>query len=167
MRRSDLQSLRLVALPEPFRLSELRGVKQDRGDGGVREKPDGLWYSCGTEWIDWLLDEMPWRKWKYLYSIKVDTKRIRLIRTEVDLTLFDDEFGLSILEDDGLDYRQIDWVSVAKSYDGIEICPYQPRMRGLDWYEPWDVASGCIWRRRALTKIEQIDVPEDLSQRGL
>ena len=34
-------------------------------------KPKGLWYSMGTEWIDWVSVEMPDWEDEYIYKIKL------------------------------------------------------------------------------------------------
>lgn len=49
----------------------------------------------------------------------------------------------------------MDWGKVAQEYSGIEICPYFEQNNlnilkdgyrvNLNWYNRWDVASGCIW----------------------
>jgi hypothetical protein len=42
----------------------------------------------------------------------------------------------------------VNWPAVAAKHNGIEIIPYQRSQRyNLDWYYPWDVASGCIWHK--------------------
>lgn len=54
-------------------------------------------------------------------------------------------------EDDWLVGSSIDWRGVMMSYWGIEISSYfwQKRLSS-NWYYPWDVASGCIWRSEAI-----------------
>lgn len=49
----------------------------------------------------------------------------------------------------------MDWSKVAQKYNGIEICPHFEQNNlnilkdgynvSLNWYNRWDVASGCIW----------------------
>jgi len=118
-------------------------------------KPQGLWYSCGSEWDDWCRYEMP--QWitgsPHVYRIEVNLSRMIVIRSDADFRDFDARYrvfqrGVSL----------IDWSAVARDYDGIEICPYQSKFRmSSDWYYPWDVASGCIWGSGAFKSVEPVD----------
>lgn len=46
---------------------------------------------------------------------------------------------------------------MAEKFDGVIICPFQASVRySLDWYLPWDVASGCVWRREAIAGVSNI-----------
>ena len=118
-------------------------------------KPQGLWYSCGSEWDDWCRYEMP--QWitgsPHVYRIEVNLSRMIVIRSDADFRDFDARYrvfqrGMSL----------IDWSAVARDYDGIEICPYQSKFRmSSDWYYPWDVASGCIWGSGAFKSVEPVE----------
>jgi hypothetical protein len=119
------------------------------GEQKAGPKPRGLWYSCGLDWIRWATWEMPHWLHPHVYGIQLDLTNVLLIRTEQGLDQFTKEFGI-----DG--YR-IDWPRVARRYWGVEICPYQTgRRMSLDWYYPWDVASGCVWDMRAVQRITDI-----------
>ncbi len=131
--------------------------------GGVEQqksgpKPQGLWYACGGEWIEWMLSEMPeWlRSYKYVYTLDLDYSQMLKIRTLGQLEAFEKRY-LSMFEDRDLQGYKIDWREVAEEYGGIEICPYQweARMEKL-WYYGWDVASGCIWDTRLIQGITQV-----------
>ena len=101
-------------------------------------KPFGLWYAIGTEWIDWVKDNMPEWERDHAFVLDIDKSRLLQINTYYDLQSFDEEFGV--------EGYYIDWGRVSEKYGGIEIAPYiyQARYEML-WYYGWDVASGCIW----------------------
>lgn len=123
-------------------------------------KPTGLWYSCGTEWIKWAKAEQFDTPSDYVYQIQVNYSRILKLSSPQDLENFTEEYGTDILPDrdeDDDSFRYIDWPKVAQKYSGIEICPYVYEKRlTLLWYYGWDVASGCIWDPKAITKIDLI-----------
>lgn len=57
----------------------------------------------------------------------------------------------------GMDSFSIDWAAIAERWDGVLIPTYQHSARLSDkarWYYSWDCASGCIWNRRAIAKVE-------------
>lgn len=119
-------------------------------------KPSGLWYSCGSDWLNWLTYEMPDWIHDYIYKLKISGNVLR-IKNHTELMEFTRTYiGKSPIPDfEGTQF--IDWVSVAKKYSGIEISPYigSARMdRNCQWYYTWDVASGCIWDRSALAGAE-------------
>lgn len=115
----------------------------------VHRKPTGLWYGIGTSWIDWVEIEMPkWRK-KHLFKIEINKSKVLVIDHKYVMEDFNKKYGVKY---HGMDY--IDWEEVAKSYSGIEINPY--RDYDYDWYYGWDVASGCVWNKSGLKKVEKI-----------
>lgn len=117
-------------------------------------KPRGLWYSCGSSWDDFCRYEMPERidGSPYLYEIEVDLSKMIVIQNSKDFNDFVKKYSLK-----GFIMEAIDWARVAEDYDGIEICPYLPQFRQVDWYYGWDVASGCIWGEGAFKSVKLID----------
>ena len=150
------------ALEEGKRYSvSSKPIESMRDTSGVLKdnfKPVGLWYACGDEWVDWLESEM--QNWladvKYVYEVVPNLPRILELDTENDVRAFGDQYGVP-------GYRGavdvIDWKSVGRLCDGIEICPYQWSLRmerETGWYYPWDVASGCIWRPAGLKSLRLV-----------
>jgi hypothetical protein len=138
---------RVVMSPRP--LERMRRVEQVT-PRATYEKPTGLWYACGDDWLAWTMAEMPeWLAgYKYVYTLKLDTTEMNMIHTERAFK----QLASAYLIEDGA----IDWPSVAETYTGIEICPYRrsQRMRyDARWYYAWDVASGCVWDPAAVREI--------------
>ena len=120
-----------------------------------RPKPKGLWYACDKDWKEYVQRDNPhWASsYQHKYLLQVNLNRMCVIRTEKELLEFHRKYGIEIRGDD-----VIDWVAVSKDYDGIEICPYQSSQRNnLDWYYPWDVASGCIWGSGAFKGVTEVE----------
>ena len=125
-------------------------------------KPLGLWYGCGTEWLEWINENEPRWRGEWLYSVVLQQNANILFLSSVDdMNSFEnkhrnhDAFSIcSPLLKTSL-MVNIDWAMVAKDYDGIEISPYQwsERLERM-WYYGWDVASGCMWNIRAISKLE-------------
>jgi hypothetical protein len=130
-----------------------------------RWKPLGLWYATDWEWLEWVRSEQPDWERPHHFDIEIDPAKVLILARPKDIIRFTDEYG--VIRDYG--YTQphgfsrscdhIDWPSVARSYSGIEISPYQHSLR-LDffaaWYYTWDIASGCIWNPDAILGITKV-----------
>ena len=150
----SLQTKRIFDSETPW--SGFRNVRQFKPKKDLRDsyfyKPQGLWYSCGTAWRDWLEAEN-WQPadYQYAYEIIIDPSHMLIIDSEKALDKFNQKYSFK------RDYGDlINWHKVAKDYAGIEICPYQWSYRYVNWYYPWDVASGCIWNEKAIKQVVQI-----------
>ena len=133
---------RIFISPAPF--ESFRNVAQPPSVISV-QKPEGLWYGCGSSWIDFVRTEMNGmiEESGYLYEI-VPSSAVLKIRDDDEFQQFELDFASPKL--DMMEQKTIDWPMVAATYAGIEICPYNPRRRMKSmWYYGWDVASGCIW----------------------
>ena len=134
---------------DPERLAQdLRRTRQTVGG-----KPSGLWYACGDAWLRWA-DEDDGREWDgviplFTYEVDIDKSRIMTITTSLQMRQFHSAYGVR-------GRKEIDWRVVARVCDGIQICPVQDDFRD-GWYWGWDVASGCVWRRRAIRGLRRID----------
>ncbi len=128
----------------------------------VGHKPKGLWFTPGQDdWKEWCEENMPhWLEGKTLGWFDVDLSRMLVISEPGALLEFTARFldsemekRMRLLGVRSIMSFNIDWRAVAEQYDGIEIAPYQWGLR-LDerchWYYTWDVASGCVWRRRSV-----------------
>jgi len=66
----------------------------------IHLKPHGLWYACGTGWIDYaarVFNQVD----PYVYGIDVNLSGMRVIRTNEELAAFTDEFGATRYTGDG------------------------------------------------------------------
>jgi len=117
----------------------------------VIDKPSGLWYAVGTEWIEWIESEMPHWMGKTFYKIEISNKVLK-IDTAKKFEELMKKYG-EVRRIPGLKYSRkhnlyINWKKVAEDYSGIEIAPYRWHYRHeYMWYYGWDVASGCIWKK--------------------
>lgn len=114
-------------------------------------KPCGIWYAFGTEWIDWVTNEMP--EWMGTYFYKVETTSAVLkISNDKEFDEFSKSYG-------GQSKFFMDYTKLSKIYAGIEINPHRHnKRRDYFWYMGWDVASGCIWNELALKNITRINI---------
>lgn len=133
-------------------------------------KPDGLWYSVGTEWRKWCRSERPHWVTKRSYVLDVDTSRLLMVSGSEQLEKLETEFGVvpkryqaaaadfaQRYPNTGRHFLQIDWAKVGEKYAGVEISPYlwTERLTRM-WYYGWDVASGCIWDASAVRGFREI-----------
>lgn len=124
----------------------------------VYHKPDGLWYALGNEWFNMITDddeggtlEHMYRRYKSAFYLDIDYSNILRLNTMEKMIKFSEIYVYNLPKDT----YNVDWNKVAKQYKGIEIIPYQYRARRnerTEWYESWDVASGCIWDTSAIKK---------------
>lgn len=121
----------------------------------VTTKPRGLWYGIGPSWVDWVRSEMPDWEVDNIFKIDINTDRMLMISTSEELLAFNKKYGTVLSEH----FSAIDWVKVASDYGGIEISPYNYKLRmarEVFWYYGWDVASGCIWDEGIVTGVTKL-----------
>ena len=92
--------------------------------GNIYMNPNGLWFSCGSRWIEWILKnnlyKSIWANVKYVYEIKIEKKNILKIKNTDELINFHNKYA----KYNNKDGFKIDWQLVKKDYNGIVICPY-------------------------------------------
>jgi hypothetical protein len=95
----------------------------------IYQNPYGLWVSCGSNWIKWLITASEHFYYNtnkldinslYIYEIILNNKNILYINNLDELIIFHQKYAI-YEENKGYD---IDWVNVKKIYDGLIICPY-------------------------------------------
>jgi hypothetical protein len=146
---SDAVEKILLEIPEKDHITTLEkpftGITPQKQP--IHFKPNGLWYSCGREWIEWVRNESRFTS-KYIYRLHINYSRVLKITNEKDFDEFSEEYVAKnkILEMNTTMY--VDWPKVSVKYGGVEICPYlhtRRRSKKSEWYYWWDVASGCLW----------------------
>jgi len=121
----------------------------------LNDKPRGLWYGLGTQWIDWVKREMPEWENDHLYKIEI-SQNVLVLDSKDKILAFNKQYGFaSKMSFDGLP-DSIDWVKVAKDYDGIEIITPRRYSDSVEWLYSWDIDSGCLWNKNGLTNISII-----------
>lgn len=107
------------------------------GDG-VYYNPGGLWFSCGSSWIDlWKptksnkdVEINKWTLSTYIYEIKINSSKSGTVNTHGVLQINNlDEFKDFIykyrIKDKNVNIRNVmNWKRIKKDYSGIVICPY-------------------------------------------
>ena len=118
-------------------------------------KPNGLWVSDESEgsdgWRSWCADnESRLGRNAFAIELALDASVLTLATPEA-IREFDAEFGTG-------DRYRVAWDRVAARWQGILITPYQwsLRLSDVDWYYPWDCASGCIWDAAAIASVTPI-----------
>ena len=122
-------------------------------------KPSGFWVSVDgdTDWPEWCkLNDFTNTDKQYQYRVILSLKaKILHLQTEQEVRDFSAQYGINGEYD-----RKIDWLSVAKSYHGLIIAPYQWKCRHDEmWYYGWDCASGVIWDNAAIEDLKLIREP--------
>lgn len=137
----------------PFALD---GRRYDQPAPRMYGKPEGLWISVEgkDDWPSWCeseqfgVDRLVWRT-----PVTIRPEANVLWLTPGLLGPFDRDFGFEWQwgSENQWTERAPDWRKVASRYDGIVIAPYSWHHRlNLNWYYPWDCASGCIWNLSAI-----------------
>lgn len=91
----------------------------------------------------------------FVHALQLDLSRILRLTTVAQIRAFTAKY-----RDDTNTYpgtMRIDWRKVERDFAGIEIAPYQYRLRfdrNVSWYYPWDVASGCLWDVDVIKHVE-------------
>ena len=126
------------------------------------DKPCGLWVSVEDA-------NLSWREWceaesfgcgKYPFRIHLrDDANILVLDTDDKILEFGEQYhkppdGIVALK--GVTWW-LDWMAIVSKFQGIIISPYSWALR-LDhrcsWYYGWDCASGVIWDKRAIARVE-------------
>jgi len=160
----DLRSdQRVTLLNQPLNLEMLNNIQQK---GGVM-KPSGLWYSLGNEWIEFAKSEMrdKFDGHEYLYELEVRTTTIDSPNSSAVLLIDTREDALELLKRSGIEQpsrfssMEIKWAHIARHYGGIEV-----RDEALPVFYGWDINSGCVWNKGAITNVETLNQPTDYGQ---
>ena len=123
----------------------------------TRTKPNGIWYGCGVEWLEFVESGMggPGKDKNQIWAVKIDMSNVKSLIDTKEIDSFSHQYrDIKRYIKDPLSKR-IDWAKVASKFSGIECCPYGVgdwdfRMKH-DWYYALDVASGCVWNTSAIT----------------
>ena len=99
-----------------------------------------LWFASGSEWVDWMINEMPHWMYgtNYIYEIDLNLEQVKKIdRSFINKYKIDTGFWGGV---------NFDWVSIIQDYKGVYTdSPYELGV--------WDISSGCVWNWDAVNKI--------------
>ena len=140
----------------------LKGVKSVAPKRqGESFKPKGLWVSEDDAWKKWVSQNKFYPE-EYVIENEIllepDANMLHISKLE-ELHAFTDKVEVPAewtRKYKYVDVLNLDWESVANSYDGILIMPYiwgghsDPKTM---WYYGWDIGSGCIWNADAVKDI--------------
>jgi len=158
---------RVVAVSRLFDPSLVDVSKQDKGGW---EKPRGLWYGCGREWLDYCEDNVHGKgEQEYVYALTLDFSKMIVVKDAQTIQSFHEKYKAPPAGTWGAAVYHIDWQKVAQDYSGIEICPYNDfgRTHLRAWYRNWDVASGCVWDSAALQNVQLLASPTGVDFGGV
>lgn len=109
--------------------------------GLMGDKPSGLWYGLGTQWVDWVCENMGCNSYKYFYEVKIIGNVLQLKTKQEHIDFWekykDDTFvprksnwftsrrnpSIKDMRDDWKHHEwrpMINWERVQEEYDGIE-----------------------------------------------
>lgn len=126
------------------------------GEQSIGGKPKGLWFSFGTQWIDFIghgfldkeeVDSML----KNTYKIITDDSKILTIGKENERE-FLKKYGV----DNKYGNIEVDWGNVSSDWDGIETIINPRELSNMWLWSTWDVASGCIWNVGGIKSISKL-----------
>lgn len=120
---------------------------------GIDFKPQGFWYSVDGDWERWCKEDSGWT-FPYTHEVTLGDEQLLRIENVTEMDLFHEAYKGKVSAAEWYRENYIDWVAVARAFDGIEITPYlwERRLEGKahKWYYGWDCASGCIWRPKGI-----------------
>jgi len=120
-------------------------------------KPEGIWYACGTDWLDFLQTEMggPSAEEYQVWALKIDMSKVKSLTTSKEISRFSWKYRNTDEYLKNPVVKIVDWSLASKEFAGVEFCPYP--VGGMDisvknvWYAGIDVPSGCVWNPSAIT----------------
>ena len=153
---------RVALVNEPYDASKLSGVTQPTSQ--MAFKPNGYWFACGPEWIEFTRREMKSKYYEngYLYEFEFnytdinnpDPNHMLSIRNNNHYEIFKEKY----LRPDTFP----DWPKIAQDFGGIELCPLPSDYNF--WLRTWDVPSGCFWNSDVVKTMRTLHEPEAASE---
>ena len=131
-------------------------------------KPAGLWVSVegARDWPDFCQSNASDRLGISATEVILNPQaNVLHIASAEEFDAFEKKYYLHANYDNPFTpFTGIDWNRVAQDYDGIVISPYRGDRRyargGVQWYYTWDCASGCIWKKSAITELRLLTQTE-------
>jgi len=143
-------------------IAKLRSRRQ-KGPYSRHDKPKGLWVSVedsNHSWHDWCISQdFSIGALQFPHYVQlVPNANILLLDTDDKILEFSEEYLVDPPFKTSVSLNWfIDWKRLSREYHGIIIAPYSWGLRldqRVSWYYGWDCASGVIWNKRAIAKLE-------------
>ena len=130
------------------------GSCSSKYDQDIWIKPNGLWLSNENNENNWSkfikCEEYDLDEYEYGAEFKIkENAKIYIITNDYSYHKFHEKYK-------GKEKSMancIDWVEVAKDYDGIYIEPHKIKQFTGNWIKYWDVDSACIWNLDIIEKV--------------
>ena len=145
--------------------SRFTGFKGPDREQDINAKPDGLWYAPGLEWINFVkgrpgvLPDDWYEEYQFVYEIQPMLDSMIVVSDGDGLEAFNAEFGAPFPDARNtmrIGGNGIDWRAVAQRFAGIQTGQNVYSTHDTLWYDSWDVASGCIWDKRAIDWVQLV-----------
>lgn len=123
------------------------------------KKPNGLWLSIGDSWKQ-QMGHIPSFEagMRHVQEFELlSPNNVLIVDTNSMFDLFIEIYSVeSITWMDGKPFNSvIDWIKVARSYDGI-LFKWLPKQRSRHlWYYGWDCEGGCIWNLNVIKPVSE------------
>ena len=112
-------------------------------------KPKGMWFSFGTEWIDFIGSKKTMED--YVYDININDSKILTLGKENE-SQFLSKYGVK--GDDGK--MDVNWSKVASEWSGFEIIINPRELNNLWLWSTWDINSGCVWNIDGINSVRKL-----------
>ena len=125
------------------------------------DKPYGMWYGFEGSWLSWQEGAFA-NRGSHTQHVQFSSRaRILRLSSESDIRTFDTKYGKDRLDGDTGPVRYIDWASVKRDYDGMEMVPYVGQLRQdkqFEWVQAWGVESGVFWNLDVVEELPRVSV---------
>ena len=155
----DKSVINKISATDKIHISKEDGLKFKNvpiSEQSIDFKPKGLWFSFGTEWIDFLDRSMFTREevsnlLQHTYDIQTNDSTILTLGKENE-EQFLNKYGIR----NKYDNMDVDWSKVATDWDGVEIIINPRELNERMLWSTWDIPSGCIWNIKGITSIRKL-----------
>jgi len=136
-------------------------IETNDWDNLVGDKPNGLWFSYGGEWLGYIRYDDPKRlkNAKFVYELEIDNSKILSIPDDYTINEFHEKFGYKKNDPEYGNKIYVNWAAVKSQYSGIEVKKYDWNLRCdniYPWYSALDRPSGCIWGKDGFKSVKII-----------
>jgi hypothetical protein len=147
---NNVRDMNKVVVTGQDRLFDQKPIFQSQRFPGKKSAP--IWFAYGSEWFDWMLNNMP--EWslsaRYLYEITLNMDKVLNLDNDEQLRLFKRHSKQAM----GFNFgggRAVDWKWVTDNYSGIT-----SKNNFHHLFATWDIPSGCVWKWDAIDSMHLV-----------